>query len=110
MDIFIHKEKTMKKYIFILIILFSTKVHALLPPFYQSVKEIESILQDERFTKNANSAYPILEIKKVEDGYLIVTTRYHQFVEVHYIPQNIIGPAKFELEFHEKQYLDEIQA
>ncbi|KKN14856.1 hypothetical protein LCGC14_0991960 [marine sediment metagenome] len=96
----------MKKIAFILIILFATRAHALLPPFYQSVKEIESILQDERFINDANSAYPILEIKKVEGGYLIITSGYHQFVEINYILQDMIGPAKFELKFHEKNCLD----
>lgn len=60
----------MKRLVFILILLFATKTYALLPPFYQSVKEIKSILQDKRFLTGANSAYPILEIKKVESGYL----------------------------------------
>ena len=96
----------MKKIVFILIILFATHAHALLPPFYQSVKEIESILQDERFTSDANSPYPILEIKKVEGGYLIVTSRSQQFVEIHYIPQDMVGAAKFELQFHEKECID----
>ncbi len=97
----------MKKVVFILIILFITKAHALLPPFYQSIKEIESILQDERFTSDANCAYPILEIKKIEGGYLIITSKYRQFVEVNYIPQDMVGPAKFELKFHEKNYLND---
>jgi len=96
----------MKKLIFIIILLFSTQLHAILPPFYQSVNEIEAILKDPRLKDDANSAYPILQIMKVDSGYLIITSRYNQKIEVKYIPQELIGPAKFELKFLEKNYID----
>ncbi|NGX34177.1 MAG: hypothetical protein K1060chlam1_00527 [Candidatus Anoxychlamydiales bacterium] len=96
----------MKKIAFIFIFLFAAKVHSLLPPFYQSVKEIKSILSDEEFLSEASSAYPIIDIKKVEGGYLIITSGYEQFVEINYIPQEMIGPAKFEFKFHEKEHIN----
>ena len=39
MDIFNIQEKQMKKLFLIIILLFSTQLHAILPPFYQSVNE-----------------------------------------------------------------------
>ncbi|NGX62912.1 MAG: hypothetical protein KR126chlam6_00314 [Candidatus Anoxychlamydiales bacterium] len=96
----------MKKLFLIIILLFSTQLHAILPPFYQSVNEIEAILKDSKLQDDADSAYPILEIMKVEGGYIIITSRYQQKIEVKYIPQELMGPAKFELNFLEKNYLD----
>jgi len=93
----------MKKYIFILIFLFGIKLHAALPPLYQSLKEIDAIISDARLKEELGSAEPVLEIKRVADGYLIFTNRYTLRVEVIYIPQEMIGPAKFELKFNEKE-------
>ena len=96
----------MKKYIFIILFLFGIKTFALLPPLYQSIKEIDEIILDERVQKELTSAEPILEIKKVKNGYVLITNRYSLFVEVKYIPQEMMGPAKYELQVHEKEIKD----
>lgn len=93
----------MKKFIFLFIFLFALKTTcAALPPLYQSLREIDAIISDERLSKELGSAEAILGIKKIKDGYLITTINYHVKVDVIYIPQKMIGPAKFELKFHEK--------
>ena len=99
----------MKKYIFILIFLFSIKGFAILPPLYHSLNEIQAIISDERLAQELGSAVLIMSIKKIEDGYLITTNKSCLKVEVIYVPQELIGPAKFELEFHEKKPLKEIR-
>lgn len=93
----------MKKLFFIFIFLTCVKTYALLPPLYQSIKEIDQIITDERVQNELTSAEPILEVKRAEGGYIIITNRYSLFVEVNYTPQDLIRPAKFEIDVHEKE-------
>jgi len=94
----------MKKNILLLLFLFiSIKIHAVLPPLYHSLNEIQGIISDERLAKELGSAQGIIEIKKVEKGYLITSYKYQLKVDVIYIPQEIIGSSKFELKFHKKK-------
>ena len=93
----------MKKIIFILVFLFAAKAaHCALPPFYQSLKEIDTILSDDRLSKEIGSAEPITNIKKVKTGYIIATVNYQVKVDVNYLPQQRPGPAKFDLKFNDK--------
>lgn len=93
----------MKKLIFIVFSMFlMSTMYAVLPPFYHTVKEIETILSDERLAKELGSAEGITKIEKTENGYVITTYKYRLEVDVVYIPQHLIGPSKFELKFHEK--------
>ena len=93
----------MKKFIILLLFVFAVKANALLPPLYQSLKEIDAIISNEQLKEELGSAEAVLEIKRVKDGYLVLTRQYMLKVEVIYIPRKIIGPAKFELRFHEKE-------
>ena len=93
----------MKKIIFIIAFLFLSKGFAILSPYYQSIKEIDTILSDKKLYDEFGSSEAITDIKKVKEGYVISSQKYTLLVEVIYIPQKIIGPAKFELKFNEKK-------
>lgn len=98
----------MKRWIFAFFMLFACckSAFALLPPYFQSVKEIEQILQDERLHQILGSGQPIVEIQKVGSSYHILTLKYFLKVNVHYIPREMPGPALFEIEFEEPQELE----
>lgn len=97
----------MKKFIFLLFFLFILQTaHAALPPLYQSLREIKAIISYERLINELGSAEAVIGIKKVENGYLVKTFRYELKVDVIYIPQEMVGPAKFELKFNQKQLKD----
>jgi hypothetical protein len=102
MLIFISLEKKMKKFIFIFVLLFSIKAYSVLPPFYHSLNEIKAIVSDERLAKIIGSAELILDLKRVQGGYLLTTNMSTLKIDVVYIPQELVGATKFELKFHEK--------
>ena len=91
----------MKKVLFaISVFLFSSQsAFALLPPFYQSTKEIKQILSDERLQEAIGSGQSIIAIKKIEDGYVIQTAKYEIKVHVDYHYAGRPGPAHYEFEF-----------
>lgn len=93
----------MKKFIFLFISIFTvSSTYAMLPPLYHTLNEIKGILSDERLAQELGSAEGITKIEKNDEGYLITTYRYQLQVDVHYIPQKLIGNPKFELKFYEK--------
>jgi hypothetical protein len=69
-----------------------------LPPFYESVAEIKAILNDPQLGEKMG--YPIERIQRNESGYIVVTRDKSIQVDVVY-RHNGIGPAKFQLQFHE---------
>jgi hypothetical protein len=92
------------KKMFFLVSLFATSASfAVLPPFYQTTKEIKAILNDERLAESLGSGESILEIKRVEDGYEIMTTKYSLHILVNYVPRGYPGPAIFSFEFLPKE-------
>ena len=74
---------------------------AILPPFYQSSIEIKRILNDPHTGEKLGSGQLILDIRRVENGWEIITPKYQMNVDVIYIPTHRVGPAEFELEFHD---------
>ena len=79
----------------------------LLPPKYQTAREIRAILNDCRlFEKLGNEV--IQSIRKTEDGYVIVTRSSEIQVDVNVLPPStpgIIGePTRFDLVFHDPVY------
>lgn len=74
---------------------------AILPPVYESVKEYKALLDDRQLTEKLGSGESILAIKRIDQGFFILTTRYTMSVDVIYDPTERIGPAAFHLVFHE---------
>jgi len=89
----------MKK-LFLLLVVASTPAFSALAPLYQSMKEIQSILNNPQFTENLPTSAQIKDIKKVTGGYLIVTSSHTMKVDVEYQKQSMVGPAKYKLCFH----------
>jgi len=73
-----------------------------LPPKWQAKREKDAILTDETI-KNLLNHQEILEIRKVEGGYLVLTADKQLTVEVNYLPRPMPGPAYFELNAQEVQ-------
>jgi hypothetical protein len=98
----------MKKYLIVLMALASMSF-AVLPPFYQTSEEIEAILDSDELASAFGSGEPIMEIKRVEEGYLVKGNRYQITVKIKYIPTDRLGPAKFELSFEEPVSIEHSQ-
>jgi hypothetical protein len=87
------------KRLILLLALATAPAFAVLAPIHQSVREIKAIISSPELREYLPSAYGINEIKKVEEGYLVIT-------DVHCLKVNVvtdlpmrIGPKQFHLEF-----------
>lgn len=74
-------------------------LYSLLPPLYQGIAELKAILDDKKLGQELGSGEVILDIRKTDHGYLIVTNQNELMVQVIYQPNRFPGPAHFELEF-----------
>ncbi len=82
-----------KIYLSALLLLSTSSAFALLPPLYESIKEIQTILDNPIFSNFAGEQ--ILSITKEEGGYNIETTNYFFFAEIQTLPSKKIGPLEF---------------
>jgi len=78
---------------------FYSIIDAALPPFSQSVREIEAILSDPRLYQLLGGAEPIQEIQRGDAGYIVTTKNQTVEVVITYLPLDRPGPAKFTLQF-----------
>lgn len=72
---------------------------AVLPPLWQGVAELKSMLNDKRFGETLQSGEVIQEIKKTDNGWRITTNKSEVDVHVVYQHASKPGPAQFVLEF-----------
>lgn len=93
----------MKKNIAILFgcLVIHTSLTALLPPLYQSSAEIKAILSDEKLSSVLQSGDLIIDIKRIDKGYLIVTNHREIEAKIVYKKMEQPGPAKFEVVFEQ---------
>lgn len=96
----------MKKILAICLICLSTHLSAAVPPFAQSVREIDAILHSEEITVLVPPTSSILQITHIPFGYLIITNMEILMVEVVYLPEECVGPRKFKLFFKKPCDLD----
>jgi hypothetical protein len=89
----------MKKWLFCAVLSYGA-LHAALPPFYQSLREMEAVLTDPRLHELLGSAEMIQQVSKTDEGYLVLTQNYLVRVDLRYLPAKMLGPAHFELEFN----------
>jgi hypothetical protein len=82
---------------------FAASACAALPPLYESAKEIRALLESPKLGELLGSGDAIQSITKVDDGFIVATTKHIIKVDVVYDPVDHPGPAKFHLVFHEKQ-------
>lgn len=90
----------MKKLLCIILLTATCPCFCALPPLWQSVREIEAILESEELGKHFEAHAPIIEISKIGNGYLIRTEKQEVVVEVRYLPGKMMGPTNFELKFN----------
>lgn len=76
----------------------------LLPPFYQSTKEMIAILSSPEVAKKLASPYPIKSITRIDSGYRIAIDDCTLDVNITYEAQEkgMVGPANFEITPKEK--------
>lgn len=98
----------MKKMMIGLALVCASTVFAILPPLAQSSRELQTILSDGRFLELLGSAGLLHSIVKTEEGYLIVTRDHALRVDVEYLRTHRIGPASFQLHFHEPVNINEL--
>jgi len=67
-----------------------------LPPKFQTKREKKAIRESEE-VKNLLNNEKILDIRKVEGGYLVLTENQELHVKINYLPNEMPGPARFEL-------------
>lgn len=92
----------MKKWILFSIALFNFTHHGLfaaLPPLYESVRELQAILSDDKLGQVLSSGDLILEIKKTDAGFLIITNKHEVLARVISEPSKLMGPAQFKIVF-----------
>lgn len=88
--------------IFFACLCYTKPATALLPPYYESAKEITAILNDPNISKIITSGRLIHAITKMEDntGYIVSTGTCTLHIKVIYSPPapGFVGPAVFELQ------------
>lgn len=83
---------------------------AALPPLWQNVAELKSILSDKKLGDYLDSGEAIIVIKKTEKGWLFVTNHHELPVHVIYKDAKMPGPAEFDIKFgkaHENTRIEE---
>ncbi len=87
-------------------------VEALLPPFFQSLKEYKALLNTPELSAALGSADIIHDIQRDDKGFLITTSKHTLRVDVVYDPRGqdepkgFVGPALFHLEFHAAEAIE----
>jgi len=80
-------------------LLMSSTSYAVLPPAWQGIKELQTILQDKTLSQHLDSGDYIEGINRTENGWAITTNHSLVEIEVKPQPQDMPGPEKFELKF-----------
>lgn len=89
----------MKKLIAICLVCISAHLSAALPPFAQSVRELDAILNGEEIKNYVPVGDMILQITRTPPGYILITNKRIVLIDVIYCPDSGIGPVKFKLIF-----------
>lgn len=81
------------------LIALSGVTEAILPPAWEAVREIKTLLDAKDLKSYLDSAEIIQSIERVPDGWVINTNRSKIFIHIQKLPQNRPGPEEFELKF-----------
>lgn len=74
-------------------------LQAALPPFYQSVKELDAILHDPGFNGQFTSADYIETIEHVADGWRLTTNKRTVLAKIVHKKSQMPGPLQFDIEW-----------
>lgn len=93
----------MKKLGFLLgcFLFLSSSAFAVLAPYYQTIREIQKVLDDQRLYSLLGSSEVIQSIVHTDEGYTIFTKNFMVPVTIKYIPEAKIGPVRFEIIFQQ---------
>lgn len=89
----------MKKILAICLLCLSTQLSAALSPFDQSVRELDAILHSKEIRELVPPSEQLLQATHTPCGWIIVFCGRILLVDVVYIPDGCVGPAKFKLIF-----------
>lgn len=78
-----------------------------LPPLYQTSAELKAVLGERDLGAYLPSGEPIVEIKKNDKGYEVITLRHSMQADVIYEPVNRPGPARFRIQYNEAKKLQD---
>jgi len=97
----------MKKFLFSLVafVSISAASYAVLPPLWQNVAELKAILEDKRLGDVIQSGEIIVDIRKSDGGWTLITNHNEVNVKVIYQAISKPGPAAFNLEFEAPKQL-----
>ncbi|MCB1181619.1 MAG: hypothetical protein KDK55_06340 [Chlamydiia bacterium] len=79
----------------------------LLSPLSQSVREIEAILKNHDLHRELLQSETILDIRRLDNSYIIITNQHQMVVDILYLPAKGPGPQKFELKFNTPTRIEE---
>lgn len=98
----------MKKFLFVTVAFLATSqaCFALLSPLSQSIVEYRDLINNPELGKFLNQGETILDIKKVDRGYIITTNRSELFVDLVFNPSSGPGPQNFRLHFNKPRPLN----
>jgi hypothetical protein len=74
-------------------------IQAALPPFHQSICEIEAICKDPSLQAYLEYPYPIESIQRVELGWNISTANRSVYAKINKQPSECMGPDSFTIEW-----------
>lgn len=80
-------------------VLVFSQLAAVLPPYYESLKEYKTLINDEQLNEIFNSAEAIVDIQRENNAFIITTTQNTLVVTIEYEPMSQPGPALFKLNF-----------
>lgn len=86
----------------VLAVVSSYSLQAALPPLWQSVQEFQGLLKDPQLGECVNSSDTILDIKKVSDGFVIMTRERKIKVRVESFSSGRPGPIQFKYHFEKE--------
>jgi len=81
-------------------IVYIASINALLPPFYESVKEYKALLDSPELSNYISAGEAIEVIERKQNVFFIRANKKNLKVDIVYDPQNHPGPAKFHFVFH----------
>jgi hypothetical protein len=86
-----------------LLLTLTAPLGAILPPLFQTAEEIQTILKGNELGRVLPSGEPIVEIRKTDSGYELLTAHYRLQAEISYLPQKQPGPAQFKVHYSQAE-------
>jgi hypothetical protein len=81
----------------------TAQLGAALPPLFQTAEEIQTILKPDELSNVLPAGEPIIEIRRTDKGYELLTLRYRIQAEIKYISQPYPGPAQFKVHYSQAE-------